>query len=98
MPEPQIALHFRGFAGKMHLGHGRSGMESNRNPRRETLWRRSGFCANGECVEVAAQDGTILVRNPGTPGSVVRFTTDEWRVFTDGVRSGEYDDLACPRG
>ncbi len=57
-------------------------------------WRRASFCYSGECVEVAAQDGMILLRDSREPhGSVLRYTADEWRAFVRGVRAGEFDDL-----
>jgi hypothetical protein len=38
-----------------------------------------------------AIDATVLVRNSTTPGTVVAFTKEEWRVFTAAVRLGEFE-------
>lgn len=56
-------------------------------------WHRSSYCtgANSTCVEVAMQGGTVLVRDSKQPkGPVLRFTTDEWRLFVMAVASGEF--------
>jgi hypothetical protein len=44
-------------------------------------------CDSGKCVEVFASDPTIgmVYVNKNT------FTVNEWRVFVDGVRAGEFD-------
>jgi Domain of unknown function (DUF397) len=57
-------------------------------------WRRTSFCGGGECVEVAQQDQTILVRDSKHPGQEpLRYTRDEFRAFAEGIKSGELDDL-----
>jgi hypothetical protein len=57
-------------------------------------WRKSSFCASGECVEVAAQNGMILLRDSQEPrGSMLRYTTEEWRSFVRGIKAGEFDHL-----
>jgi hypothetical protein len=42
---------------------------------------------------VAGHDGTVLVRDTKDRGRgpVQRYTSDEWRAFVAGVRSGEFD-------
>lgn len=55
-------------------------------------WRVSSFCAGGECIEVAAHDGMIMMRDRVGP-HVLTFTVAEWRAFASGVRAGEFDDL-----
>ena len=57
-------------------------------------WRKASFCASGECVEVAQQNGMIVLRDSTEPrGSVVRYTTEEWQTFVRGIKAGEFDDL-----
>ncbi len=57
-------------------------------------WRKSSFCASGECVEVARSDGSIVVRNSMEPRlREVRYTPEEWQAFVTGVKAGEFDDL-----
>ncbi len=57
------------------------------------VWRRASFCASGECVEVAKQDGMILLRDSKEPGSVQHYTAQEWRSFVLGIKAGDFDDL-----
>lgn len=54
-------------------------------------WRKA--CNEGACVEVAFADDTVLVRDGkrGVDSAVLDFTWDEWRVFLEGVRRGEFD-------
>jgi Domain of unknown function (DUF397) len=57
-------------------------------------FRRSSFCGDAGCVEVAALAGDqIAVRDakdarPDAP--VLRFTTTEWNAFLSGVAAGEF--------
>lgn len=51
---------------------------------------RSG--TNGACVEVAACDCGIKVRDSKDPdGPVLTFNHAEWAAFVGGVRDGEFD-------
>lgn len=60
----------------------------------EPAWRKSSFCASGECVEVAEYNGMIMVRDSKEPGgSVLRYTTEEWQSFVKGIKAGEFDHL-----
>ena len=57
-------------------------------------WRKASFCQSGECVEVAVQDGMIVMRDSKQPDdTVLRYTTDEWRSLLGGIKAGEFDDL-----
>ena len=61
---------------------------------RPAVWRKSSYCQSGECIEVGALDGVILVRDSKDPrGSVLRYDASEWQAFLRGVRAGEFDDL-----
>lgn len=54
----------------------------------------NGPCGSeAPCVEVAdGPDGWRAVRDSKRNDSpVLTFTADEWRVFTSGVRNGEFD-------
>jgi hypothetical protein len=59
-----------------------------------TAFRRSSFCGNVGCVEVAALPGDeVVVRDakdhrPNAP--VLRFTGAEWDAFLNGVLAGEF--------
>jgi hypothetical protein len=57
-------------------------------------WRRASFCQTGECVEVAAQGGMVVMRNSSHPGSgYLLYTTEEFSSFVRGVKAGEFDLL-----
>jgi Domain of unknown function (DUF397) len=46
-------------------------------------------------VEVTVVDGEVTLRDAKRPsGPVLRYTPAEWRAFLDGVKQGEFDDIA----
>ncbi len=60
-------------------------------------WRRSSYCANGACVEVAdgcsTIDPRVLVRD-GKSGDLsprLSFTPAAWSTFLDEVKAGRRD-------
>lgn len=58
-------------------------------------WRVSSFSDGMQCVEVAAIDGGIAVRDSKDPaGPVLHFTKGELLAFLQGAKAGEFDDLA----
>jgi hypothetical protein len=57
------------------------------------VWRRSSFCAAGECAEVVRADDKVLVRSSHEPGVVVTYTPEEFRALLRGIQAGEFDDL-----
>ena len=58
-------------------------------------WRTSSFSDGMQCVEVAAIDGGIAVRDSKDPdGPVLHFTHGEMLAFLQGAKAGEFDDLA----
>jgi Domain of unknown function (DUF397) len=60
----------------------------------DTQWRKSSFCATGECVEVTRQDGMLVIRDSKHPmAGTQRYTQQEWRAFVLGIKAGEFDDL-----
>jgi len=60
-------------------------------------WQKSSFSStNSECVELAAlPDGGVAVRDTKDDGHgpVLRFTSDEWVAFRQGMAAGEFADL-----
>lgn len=55
-------------------------------------WRKSSFCSNGNCIEVAALGSRILVRDSkARNGPVLAFQPTEWVAFLEGARRGEFD-------
>jgi len=54
-------------------------------------WRKSSFCGDGFCVEVAEVDGDIAMRDGKRPEQpCLIFTMPEWDAFVTGVRAGEF--------
>jgi Domain of unknown function (DUF397) len=54
-------------------------------------WKRSTFCGNTTCVEVAQVGDAILVRDSKNPeSSPLTFDQAEWTAFTRGVAAGEF--------
>jgi hypothetical protein len=58
-------------------------------------WRKSSYSGSngGGCLEVAGNlPGIVAVRDSKDPdGPKLVFSPAEWRAFTAGVRSGEFD-------
>lgn len=55
-------------------------------------WRKSSYCANGTCVEVALVGDDYLVRDSKRPQDpFLSFTREEWTAFVDGVKAGEFE-------
>ena len=57
----------------------------------EIQYVTSSFCTRGECVEVAAPQGRVLVRATNDTATSLSFTDDEWASFVRGVKAGEFD-------
>lgn len=51
-------------------------------------WVRSSRCSNGACVEVAVEDGRVLVRDSklGEESPVLAFSPSDWRTFLATAR------------
>jgi predicted secreted Zn-dependent protease len=57
-------------------------------------WRVARKCNSGECVRVAAHDDEIIIgSSKHLDGPVIAYSRDEWAVFVEGVRQGDFDDL-----
>lgn len=61
---------------------------------KRVAWRKSSFCVQGECAEVARKDGMIMLRSSLAPRAVVRYTPEEFRALRLAIQAGEFDDLA----
>ena len=67
-------------------GHGRAASTA--------VWLKSSFCQSGECVEVSAADGIVLMRDSKAPqAGTLRFTADEFDAFIRGAVAGEFSNL-----
>ncbi|MFE1783086.1 DUF397 domain-containing protein [Streptomyces sp. NPDC059506] len=58
-------------------------------------WQKSSFSgdAGQNCLEVAAADGRIHLRESEDPEVVVTTTPEKLRAFIRGVKAGEFDHL-----
>lgn len=56
-------------------------------------WQKSSFSgANGEnCIEIAQQEGHIVMRESDDPGLVITTTPAKLAAFIQGVKAGEFD-------
>jgi hypothetical protein len=58
------------------------------------VFRKSSFCASGECLEVGQHDGLIILRDSARPrGTQLHYGARIWRSFIRDVKAGGYDDL-----
>jgi hypothetical protein len=54
-------------------------------------WRRSSYCADATCVEVAELDGDFLMRDSKNPEQqFLQFSQDAWRQFVEAVQRREF--------
>jgi hypothetical protein len=52
-------------------------------------------CESGACIKVARREGLVLIGNTNSPeGPFSEFTTEEWRNFLVGAKSGDFDGIA----
>jgi hypothetical protein len=66
--------------------------------RGELVWRRSSTCEGGACLEVAATDNAVMVRNSANPADVpLTLSHSKWQELLTGVKAGAFDrlQLAC---
>ncbi|GAA2351181.1 DUF397 domain-containing protein [Dactylosporangium salmoneum] len=56
-------------------------------------WRKSSYCANQTCVEVAdrAHDGIAVRDAKELDGSVLSFERETWAAFVGGIKAGRFD-------
>ena len=59
-----------------------------------TSWRKSSYSnSSGNCVEVAAADGAVGVRDSKQHGrgAVLEFTRPQWDAFIRAAKAGEFN-------
>ena len=60
----------------------------------QSAWRKASFCASRECIEVAQQDGVVLIRDSVQPyGVVLQSPAQHWQSLLRRVKAGELDHL-----
>ena len=58
------------------------------------LWYRDKRCESGQCVEVAVDGDTVLLRSSrNRRATPVALSRDEWREFLAGAKDGIYDAI-----
>lgn len=59
---------------------------------RPLAWRKSSASGGGNCVEVAVDGDTVLLRDTKDQqvGAVLAFTEEEWQAFLAGVGADEF--------
>jgi predicted secreted Zn-dependent protease len=60
--------------------------------RMSLAWRKSSASGSGNCVEVAVDGQTVLLRDSkeNETGPVLEFTEAEWKAFLSGVEAREF--------
>ena len=68
-------------------------MSETQTAHESSAWKRSTFCSESSCVEVALSDGSAIgLRDSKLSHSpVLTFTAEEWTAFVRGVKNGEFD-------
>ncbi|MEU8239789.1 DUF397 domain-containing protein [Actinoplanes missouriensis] len=58
-------------------------------------WRRSSFCADSSCVEVATTGDRVLVRDGKDRDReyYLAFSKEDWAGFVEDIESGRYARL-----
>ncbi|WKK26583.1 DUF397 domain-containing protein [Streptomyces olivoreticuli] len=62
----------------------------------EIRWQKSSYSGgdhNQECVELAAIDKTILIRESDNPEQIIKTSRAKLYAFMLGVKAGEFDHL-----
>lgn len=58
-------------------------------------WRVSRTCDGGACVMVARDGESVVFGNTAEPGGpVYSYSRAEWKEFLEGVKRGDFDDIA----
>ncbi|MFB6979491.1 DUF397 domain-containing protein [Streptomyces scopuliridis] len=61
----------------------------------EINWQKSSFSDEGaQCVEIAAHNGEILMRESEDPNVVTATSRIKFAAFIAGVKAGEFDHFA----
>jgi len=59
--------------------------------RSRLAWRKSSFSESGNCVEIAIQEESVLIRDSkDRNGAVLSVSSSAWREFTHAIRSNYF--------
>jgi hypothetical protein len=75
------------------LADNRRGVEGG-GPVDEPTWHKASQCDSGQCIEIGALGGLVLVRSSADPECPrIALSHDEWQEFVAGVKDGDFDEL-----
>lgn len=58
------------------------------------MWRSSTRCEGGQCVEVAVDDTTVLIRSSARrEDTPVAMSLDRWDGFIAEIKDGAFDQM-----
>jgi hypothetical protein len=58
------------------------------------VWVKSTFCADNACLETAAVESDVAVRDgKNVEKPFLRFSRTDWNAFVENVAAGEYRTL-----
>jgi len=61
----------------------------------ELSWRVARQCNGGACIRVASAGDTVVIGDSKNPhGPVLAYSRAEWSAFVEGIRQGDFDDIA----
>ncbi|MEV8393257.1 MULTISPECIES: DUF397 domain-containing protein [unclassified Streptomyces] len=61
---------------------------------KEITWQKSSFSQGaGECVEISAASGKILIRESDSPDNIVSTSRERLGALILGIKAGEFDHL-----
>jgi uncharacterized protein DUF397 len=54
-------------------------------------WRRASPCQGGECVWIARQNGSVIMRGSQPDSPWLYFTPEEFGAFLSDAKAGKFD-------
>jgi len=54
-------------------------------------WRKASLCQGGECVWIAAQNGSVIMRGSQPDSAWIYLSPDEFSAFVGDVKAGKFD-------
>ena len=67
-------------------------MRSDEGMQTPLNWYKASLCQTGECVEIAAQNGMVIMRGSTQPDAgYLYFSPEEFGSFVMGAKAGGFD-------